>query len=188
MRTAARLLTGTALAAATLGLSLGPTVASTTPAFAGDFGALEISPSSAAPGETVTVNTTACGGEGGVGDASEVGAGEFDMEPAAHKEVAVGKFTVPPGAKPRAYLIAVECDNGKQAEGRLQVKAGGDGHVTGPVGQVTGPGPRGHVKSGVGGSIGPDSTQIAAGAAVLAAAAVGGSRLLRRRASGAQRS
>ncbi|WP_052488665.1 hypothetical protein, partial [Streptomyces sp. 150FB] len=147
MRTAAaRLLTGTALAAATLGLSLGTTVASTTSAFAGDFGTLEISPSSAAPGETVTVNTTACGGEGGVGDASEVGAGEFDMEPAAHKEVAVGKFTVPPGAKPRAYLIAVECDNGKQAQGRLQVKAGSGGdHGTGPIGHVTGPGPSGHV-------------------------------------------
>jgi hypothetical protein len=186
MRTTARLLTGTARAAAALGLLLGPTVASTS-AFAGDFGALEISPSSAAPGETVTVNTTACGGEGGVGDASEVGAGEFDMEPATHKEVAVGKFTVPYGAKPRTYLIAVECDNGKQAQGDLQVKAGGGGgQGTGHIGQVTGP--SGHVKSGVGGSIGPDSTQIAAGVAVLAAAAVGGSWLLRRRASGARRS
>ncbi|MEV5276486.1 hypothetical protein [Streptomyces sp. NPDC051993] len=46
--------------------------------------------------------------------------------------------------------------------------------------------PRGHVKTGVGGSIGPDTTEIAAGVAVLAAAAVGGTWLLRRRASGAQ--
>ena len=45
----------------------------------------------------------------------------------------------------------------------------------------------GHVISGVGGSVGPDTTQIAAGAAVLTAAAVGGTLLLRRRASGAQR-
>ncbi|MGW2812325.1 hypothetical protein ACWC2B_01565, partial [Streptomyces sp. NPDC001415] len=46
--------------------------------------------------------------------------------------------------------------------------------------------PRGHVKTGVGGSISPDTTEIAVGAAVLAAAAVGGTWLLRRRASGAQ--
>ncbi|MYW12105.1 hypothetical protein GT034_27695, partial [Streptomyces sp. SID2563] len=44
--------------------------------------------------------------------------------------------------------------------------------------------PSGHVKTGVGGSVGPDTTQIAAGAGVLAAAAVGGAWLLRRRASG----
>ncbi|MFD7861634.1 hypothetical protein [Streptomyces sp. NPDC057682] len=44
--------------------------------------------------------------------------------------------------------------------------------------------PTGHVKTGVGGSVGPDTTQIAAGAGVLAATAVGGAWLLRRRASG----
>lgn len=42
------------------------------------------------------------------------------------------------------------------------------------------------MNTGVGGSIAPDTTQIAVGAAVLAAAAVGGVTLLRRRASGAQ--
>lgn len=46
--------------------------------------------------------------------------------------------------------------------------------------------PTGHVRTGVGGSIGPDTTQIAAGAGVLAATAVGGAWLLRRRASGTQ--
>ncbi|WP_405722178.1 hypothetical protein [Streptomyces sp. NBC_00046] len=47
-------------------------------------------------------------------------------------------------------------------------------------------GPTGHVKTGVGGSVRPDTTQIAAGAGVLAATAVGGAWLLRRRASGTQ--
>ncbi|MFI5748102.1 hypothetical protein ACIBBE_19615 [Streptomyces sp. NPDC051644] len=46
--------------------------------------------------------------------------------------------------------------------------------------------PSGHVKTGVGGSVRPDTTQIAAGAGVLAATAVGGAWLLRRRASGTQ--
>ncbi|MEU9847252.1 hypothetical protein [Streptomyces sp. NPDC047985] len=46
--------------------------------------------------------------------------------------------------------------------------------------------PRGHVKTGVGGSVRSDTTQIAAGAGVLAGAAAGGAWLLRRRASGTQ--
>ncbi|MGW2084347.1 hypothetical protein [Streptomyces sp. NPDC001880] len=47
-------------------------------------------------------------------------------------------------------------------------------------------GPTGHVKTGVGGSVRPDTTQIAAGTGVLAVTAVGGAWLLRRRASGTQ--
>lgn len=47
--------------------------------------------------------------------------------------------------------------------------------------------PSGHVKTGVGGSVAPDTTQVAAGVAVLVMAAAGGVLLLlRRRASGAQ--
>lgn len=47
--------------------------------------------------------------------------------------------------------------------------------------------PSGHVRTGVGGSAGPDTIQLAAGAGVLGAAAVGGAWLLRRRrADGAQ--
>ncbi|MCX4732207.1 hypothetical protein [Streptomyces sp. NBC_01363] len=53
-------------------------------------------------------------------------------------------------------------------------------------GHSPGDAPSGHVKTGVGGSVRPDTTQIAAGAGVLAAAAVGGAWLLRRRASGTQ--
>ncbi|MFD4029214.1 pentapeptide repeat-containing protein [Streptomyces sp. NPDC058637] len=41
--------------------------------------------------------------------------------------------------------------------------------------------PSGHVRTGVGGSAGPDTTQLVAGAGVLGAAAVTGVRLLRRR-------
>ncbi|MCX4786604.1 MULTISPECIES: hypothetical protein [unclassified Streptomyces] len=47
-------------------------------------------------------------------------------------------------------------------------------------------GPSGRVKTGVGGSVRSDTSQIAAGAGVLAGAAVGGAWLLRRRASGTQ--
>ncbi|MFJ3902403.1 hypothetical protein [Streptomyces sp. NPDC090025] len=133
---------------------------------------LEIFPSSADPGTTVTVNTLACGSHGhGVGDANALGAGDFQLNPSTHKEVVVGQFTVPHHAKAGTYWISVACDNGRTARGELVVK-----HRN----------PSGHVQTGVGGSVTPDHTQVAAGAAVLAAAAVGGTWLLRRRASGAQ--
>ncbi|WP_418956934.1 hypothetical protein [Streptomyces tritici] len=168
MRTTARLLTTTALSVVAIG-ALGAPVA-----LAGDVQSLEINPATAQPGTTVTVNTLACGSNGhGVGDARALGAGEFQLHPGTHKEVVVGQFTVPQHAQPGTYGISVACDNGKTASGDLVVKHHG--------GQ-----PSGHVKTGVGGSIGPDTAQVTAGVAVLAAAAVGGAWFLRRRASGAQ--
>lgn len=164
MRIPARPLTGTVLSVVAIGALAAPT------AYAGDYQTLEVYPSSATPGTTVTVNTLACGPKGhGIGDAQSLGAGEFRLNPSTHKEVVVGQFTVPQHAKPGTYGISVACDNGKTARGDLVVKHRG---------------PSGHVKTGVGGSVGPDTAQITAGAAVLAAAAVGGTWLLRRRASG----
>ncbi|MFJ8665447.1 hypothetical protein [Streptomyces sp. NPDC093600] len=164
MRNPARPLTGTVLSVVAIGALAAPT------AYAGDYQTLEVYPSSATPGTTVTVNTLACGPKGhGIGDAQSLGAGEFRLNPSTHKEVVVGQFTVPQHAKPGTYGISVACDNGKTARGDLVVKHRG---------------PSGHVKTGVGGSVGPDTAQITAGAAVLAAAAVGGTWLLRRRASG----
>ncbi|MGN9791168.1 hypothetical protein ACTMTU_08700 [Streptomyces sp. OZ13] len=166
MRTTARLLTGIAMGLATTGFAAHG-------AYAGDFGELEVHPSPATPGTKITVNTTACGKDGhGVGDARSLGAGEFKLWPGTHKEVTVGRFTVPEDTRPGAYGIEVRCKNGKKATGDLEVR-----HRE----------PSGHVRTGVGGSVGPDTTQIAAGAVVLTAAAVGGTLLLRRRASGAQR-
>ena len=169
MRTTARLLTGTALAVAAIGAFAAPA------AYAENsehHESLEVFPSSASPGTTVTVNTLACGKHGhGVGDANSLGAGEFQLSPSTHKEVVVGQFHVPEHAKAGTYGISVACDNGKTARGDLTVK-----HRR----------PSGHVQTGVGGSVGPDTAQVTAGAAVLAAAAVGGVLFLRRRASGAQ--
>ncbi|MEU2507001.1 hypothetical protein ABZ621_20145 [Streptomyces sp. NPDC007863] len=168
MRPTTRLLTGTALTVVALGAFAAPA------AYANNDKpeTLEIYPSTASPGTTVTVNTLACGKNGhGVGDANSVGAGEFQLSPSTHKEVVVGQFTLPQHAKPGTHWIAVACDNGRTARGELTVK-----HRE----------PSGHVKTGVGGSIGPDTAQVTAGAAVLAAAAVGGVWLMRRRASGAQ--
>lgn len=172
MRTTARLLTGTALAATTLGVSL---VASTA-AFAGDRGELDLYPSTSAPGATVTVNTTACGKDGhGKGDAGSLGAGEFRLRPGDYKDIVVGQFRVPENTRAGNYSVFVRCENGREARGELTVEHHREQQQ-----------PSGHVRTGVGGSVGPDTTQIAAGAAILAAAAVGGTWLLRRRASGAQ--
>ncbi|MFI8516895.1 hypothetical protein ACIGEZ_03550 [Streptomyces sp. NPDC085481] len=167
-RTPARLLTGTALTFVALGAFGAPLAYASN----SDWESLEIFPSSADPGTTVTVNTLACGKHGhGVGDANALGAGEFQLGPSTHKEVVVGQFTVPHHAKAGTYGISVACDNGRTARGELVVR-----HKS----------PSGHVQTGVGGSVGPDTAQVTAGVAVLAAAAVGGTWLLRRRASGAQ--
>lgn len=265
MRSPARLVTGTAaaaLAAAALGLS-----AAAPSAYGDEPVPLEITPASAAPGATVTVNTTACGSDtGATGDASSLDASQFALAPATLKEVLAGSFRVPGNVEPGPYSIDVACENGKQATGEIEVKAAaatdkdsaaGSSDTDSPAGaglptdlydseeyDTTGldeaeasgsalvpdapalpdrgtptahpspsghessaghesssggyeppsghhtsaapTAPTGHVKTGIGGSVGPDITQIAAGAGVLAATAVGGAWLLRRRASGTQ--
>ncbi|GAA0340244.1 hypothetical protein [Streptomyces blastmyceticus] len=182
MRTA-RVLTGAALTI----VALGPTGA---PALAGDFGKLEVSPSPAQPGTLVTVNTTACGSNGsGTGDASAVGGpASFALKPGTHKEDVVGQFSVPAKAKSGTYGIGVKCHNGKEATGDLMVGSGGGGGSG--SGASSSPGmsttatkpPMGGVKTGVGStSENSGLTEIMAGAAVLATAAVGGTWFLRRR-------
>ncbi|MCL6667309.1 hypothetical protein [Streptomyces panaciradicis] len=169
MRRTARLLSAAALAVAAAGLVAAP-------AYADDEGSLEVYPSSAEPGGQVTVNTAACEGGTAEGDAGAVGAGAFTLAPSTHEDDAIGQFRVPPSAQPGTYEIVAKC-----AEGDHEVS--GDLVVTlSPArGQVQ---PRGSVKTGVGGVMGPDPVQTAAGVAALAVAAAGGTWLLHRRARG----
>ncbi|MEU0333007.1 hypothetical protein [Streptomyces sp. NPDC006193] len=183
MRRTARLLTGTALA-----------VVAAAPAHAGDAGhtaahprgaragaesagRLDVYPSTVAPGGEVTVNTAACGAEGSAtGDAGAIGAGVFPLAPGAPEGEATGGFRVPPSAQPGTYEIVARCAEGDRlARGDLVVALSA-GHE-----QVQ---PRGSVKTGVGGGLGPDPVQTAAGVAALAVAAAGGTWLLHRRARG----
>lgn len=133
-------------------------------------------PSSAVPGGDVTVNTAACGDDGtAAGDASAVGAGTFTLAPSAHEGDAIGQFKVPPSAQPGTYEIVAKCTDGRQVSGDLMVT------LASMRQQVQ---PRGSVKTGVGGALGPDPVQTAAGVAALAVAAAGGTWLLHRRARG----
>lgn len=169
MRRTARLVTGTALAVAAAGLA-------TAPAYGGATGSLEVYPSTVVPGGDVTVNTSACGADGtAAGDASAVGAGSFTLAPSAHEEDVIGQFRVPPSAQPGTYEIVAKCPGGRQVTGDLMVT------LTSTREQIH---PRGHVKTGVGGALGPDPVQTAAGVAALAVAAAGGTWLLHRRARG----
>ncbi|MFG2597334.1 hypothetical protein [Streptomyces sp. NPDC048462] len=124
MRSPARLVTGTAaaaLAAAALGLC-----AAAPSAFADEPVPLEITPASAAPGATVTVNTDACGSDtAATGDASALEASRFALAPATLKEVLAGSFRVPGNVEPGPYDIDVACENGKKASGEIEVKAAG---------------------------------------------------------------
>ncbi|WEH41928.1 hypothetical protein OG233_21625 [Streptomyces sp. NBC_01218] len=181
-----RSLSGTAVALAattTFGVALlAPS------AHAGDLdrGRLELTPSTAVPGAKVTASTTACGRNGaGVGDANALDAGDFDLYPGAQKGTVVGHFTVPRETRPGSYDIAVACDNGKDAAGKLLVTGGSGGHDQGQS-QDQDRQPWGHVETGVGGSVGPDGTQIAAGFGVLGAAGAGALWMARRRAAGSR--
>ncbi|MGW8064842.1 hypothetical protein ACVV2G_21845 [Streptomyces ziwulingensis] len=174
MRRTARLLTGTALAVAAVGL------AAPAPAHAGEAaatGGLEVYPASVVPGERATVHTVACGADGpAAGDASAVGAGAFPLAPVAGETGTTGRFEVPPSAQPGTYEIVATCgDGGLRVTGDLVVT------LTSAREQVY---PRGSVKTGVGGALGPDPVQTAAGVAALAVAAAGGTWLLHRRARG----
>ncbi|MDN0194361.1 hypothetical protein [Streptomyces sp. S.PNR 29] len=169
MRRTARLPAAAALAVAIAGL--------TPSAHAVDADGLEMFPSSVVPGGPVTVSTAACGDGGtAAGDASAVGAGAFALAPSAHEGGATGRFRVPPSAHPGTYEIAVTCaEGGRRVTGDLVVT------LTPLQERVH---PRGSVKTGVGGALGPDPVQTAAGVAALAVAAAGGTWLLHRRARG----
>ncbi len=175
MRPTARLLTGTALAVAAVGLAAPASV------YAGDAaatGGLEVYPASVVPGDRAVVSTAACG-EGGPasGDASAVGAGTFPLAPDVEDGAsgATGHFEVPPSAQPGTYEIVATCGDGeRRVTGDLVVTLTSAAQVY----------PRGSVKTGVGGALGPDPVQTAAGVAALAVAAAGGTWLLHRRARG----
>ncbi|MBZ6102307.1 hypothetical protein ACF1HU_09550 [Streptomyces olivaceus] len=176
MRRTARLLTGTALAAAAVGLT---TAATAVPVYAGETaapGGLKVYPSSVVPGDRAMV-TAACGGGGSAaGDASAVGAGMFPLAPGTGDGEATGHFEVPPSAQPGTYEIVATCgDDERRVTGDLVVT------LTSAAEQVY---PKGSVKTGVGGALGPDPVQTAAGVAALAVAAAGGTWLLHRRARG----
>ncbi|WP_432132777.1 hypothetical protein [Streptomyces tendae] len=177
MRRTARLLTGTALAAAAVGLT---TAATAAPVYAGDAvatGGLTVYPSSVVPGDRAVVTTAVCGADGSAaGDASAVGAGAFPLAPGTGEGGATGHFEVPPSAQPGTYEIVATCgDDERRVTGDLVVT------LTSAAEQVY---PRGSVKTGVGGALGPDPVQTAAGVAALAVAAAGGTWLLHRRARG----
>ncbi|MGV9964961.1 hypothetical protein ACWDU3_13635 [Streptomyces olivaceus] len=177
MRRTARLLTGTALAAAAVGLT---TAATAVPVYAGETaapGGLKVYPSSVVPGDRAMVTTAACGGGGSAaGDASAVGAGTFPLAPGTGAGEATGHFEVPPSAQPGTYEIVATCgDDERRVTGDLVVT------LTSAAEQVY---PKGSVKTGVGGALGPDPVQTAAGVAALAVAAAGGTWLLHRRARG----
>ncbi|MER5489880.1 hypothetical protein [Streptomyces sp. NPDC002490] len=171
MRTA-RPLSAAVFAVALVGLAAGP-------AAGGDGPGTTVSPATAVPGDPVVLRSDGCGtGGAAVGDASAVGAGSFALAPETAGGPAVGRFTVPPGAHPGTYEIAVRCADGSSPVADLAVV------LDGAAAEAVPAHPRGHVNTGVGGALGPDPVQTAAGVAALAVAAAGGTWLLHRRARG----
>ncbi|MEV7283855.1 hypothetical protein AB0O01_04685 [Streptomyces sp. NPDC093252] len=176
MRRTARLLAATALAITGAAGLAAPAHGGGTPPVAGT---IDITPRTVAPGTHVTATTDACAGRGSAdGDASAVGAGRFTLAPSSDEGRAIGQFKVPPSAQPGTYEIVAKCaEGGRQVLGDLVV-------ALGPAHGGAAVHPRGSVKTGVGGALGPDPVQTAAGVTALAVAAAGGTWLLHRRARG----
>jgi hypothetical protein len=172
---ASRLPAGAALAVVTAGLATAPAYGADTAPMGTER--LETHPASVTPGAEVSVGTAACGADGtATGDASAVGAGPFDLSPGTPPGHVTGGFRVPPSAEPGAYEIVARCsESGQEVTGDLVVT------LTAARGQVH---PRGSVKTGIGGALGPGPVQTAAGLAALAVAAAGGTWLLHRRVRG----
>lgn len=171
----ARLPAGTAVAVVAAALAAVPAYGAETAGTGA--GRLEVHPASVVPGAEVTVSTVACGADGtAAGDASSVGSGAFTLAPGTPPGNATGRFRVPPSAQPGTYEIVARCSgDGGEVAGGLVVTLTGVGERVDP---------RGSVKTGVGGALGPDPVQTAAGVAALAVAAAGGTWLLHRRARG----
>ncbi|GHJ37751.1 hypothetical protein [Streptomyces sp. TS71-3] len=164
---AARLLTGSVLAAAV-------TAPAAAPAVAAGHGTLVVSPLDAAPGATITVHTAACGAGGtATGDASTVGAGTFALAPGSGRQE--GRFTIPSTAQPGTYEIVATCQDRTRVSGDLAIS------LTAAEG---GPVPGAQAATDTGGALGPDPVRTAGAIAALGVATVGGTWLLYRRGRG----
>ncbi len=169
MRRTARLLTGTAIAVAAVGLA-------TAPAYGGSTESLEVLPSTVVPGADVTVNTAACGADGtATGDASAVGAGVSYSPPAPR----TGRDRPVQGAAERpAGDVRDRREVLPRPTGHRRPDREPDRHTRAD------PSAAWACEHGGRRRTGPDPVQTAAGVAALAVAAAGGTWLLHRRARG----
>lgn len=193
--------TGAGLSLAALGLSA-------TAAYAGDFGVIEVSPDPVRPGSTISLAVTGCGNSRSASvDTSALGTGTIKLTQESVRGPLTGELTIRQGTWPGNYGISGTCSGGKEITGTVHIGRGGSataapaagalaapagGHSAAPAGgagsaPAHGPAspPKGKVATGVGStSENTDTTEIAAGAAVLLAAVAGGAWASRRRRSG----
>ncbi|MFF1921355.1 hypothetical protein ACFVW8_12380 [Streptomyces sp. NPDC058221] len=135
-------------------LSMAPFVASADDIDRG----IELTPSSAKPGDSVWAATRACGDDAsaeGATNASPRTSVSFKLGPAADTAALQGEFTVPSGTASGVYDVDVVCASGQKANAKLT--------VTVSKSQMKG------VDAGVGGAHGGQSepAYIAAGAVLI---------------------
>lgn len=113
---AGRRLAGAALTVAVTGIT-------TTTVFAADADNIEVAPSPARAGATVTLSTVACGPGGSAGvDASSLGAGILGLDPQdAESGTAQGTLRIPADTKPGNYAVGGSCTDGQELTGTIVV-------------------------------------------------------------------
>lgn len=126
-------------------------------AAAGDSG-LDIHSRQTTHGSTVTVSTTACGADVTYGKGESEVAGAFHLFEGESKGVLTGEFTVPEGSSPGTDTVTVKCPPRTKITESYEIPSRR---------------PDGAVEAGFGHTE-QTSTQLALGAALVAAAAAGG--------------
>ncbi|GJF34365.1 hypothetical protein KNE206_70650 [Kitasatospora sp. NE20-6] len=181
----ARMVAGAFLAVGTVGIAV--------PAAAAEAGAgIEISPAVVQPGSTVRVTTTACAADITYGKGNSEAGGDFHLTESDGKGRLSGEFTVPEDTAPGTYQVIAKCPPRIQTSGTVEVRVeartegGSEGRGEGREegrgeGREESGRPHGAVDAGAGGTAGGGTGQVALGAALLAAAGVGGAVRLRNR-------
>ncbi|MFE1285717.1 sortase [Streptomyces sp. NPDC058751] len=151
-----------------VGLLLGVLALQSPAAVAAGDPALRIDPGSALPGSTVTVTVTACGPDVTYGKGESVVGGKFHLFGGERAGVLTGEFQIPADGASGTDTVTIKCPP------RIKLT---------DTYEIAQPQPNGAVRAGFG-DVQDTNTQVAAGGALITAAAAGALYRIRRRSYG----
>lgn len=97
-----------------------------TPAGAGDFGLLQVTPNPAYPGSTVNLNSSECGRDSSAvvyAQVLDAGTVHLTSRGQTHPENVQGTLRIPDSAQPASYGLHGKCANGRDIDATLVIEA-----------------------------------------------------------------